>query len=162
MSDASDLSSEEERSLFRPFTRESLATIETRIAEEHAKQKELEKKRAEGEVHNTSTIFRALIFHFTYQNFNPSQNRLDIYNNILKTSFTSFLSNFSLHIENYISRLHHYWWFWNILKSSLMYSYSIHYYIILCTYLFCIYFPRTLMYVKQCLEACMTLMYLYC
>jgi voltage-gated sodium channel type II alpha len=50
MSDASDLSSEEERSLFRPFTRESLATIETRIAEEHAKQKELEKKRAEGEI----------------------------------------------------------------------------------------------------------------
>lgn len=50
MSDASDSLSEEERSLFRPFTRESLAAIETRIAEEHAKQKELEKKRAEGEV----------------------------------------------------------------------------------------------------------------
>ncbi|XP_063928643.1 sodium channel protein para-like isoform X2 [Zophobas morio] len=49
MSDASDLSSEEERSLFRPFTRESLAIIEARIAEEYAKQKELEKKRAEGE-----------------------------------------------------------------------------------------------------------------
>jgi voltage-gated sodium channel type II alpha len=42
--------SEEERSLFRPFTRESLAAIEARIAEEYAKQKELEKKRAEGEV----------------------------------------------------------------------------------------------------------------
>ncbi|XP_017880417.2 sodium channel protein para-like isoform X2 [Ceratina calcarata] len=40
----------EERSLFRPFTRESLAAIEARIAEEHAKQKELEKKRAESEV----------------------------------------------------------------------------------------------------------------
>lgn len=50
MSVASDSYSEEERSLFRPFTRESLATIEARIAEEHAKQKELEKKRAEGEV----------------------------------------------------------------------------------------------------------------
>lgn len=50
MSVASDSLSEEERSLFRPFTRESLAAIETRIAEEHAKQKELEKKRAEGEV----------------------------------------------------------------------------------------------------------------
>ncbi|XP_066158520.1 sodium channel protein para isoform X2 [Euwallacea fornicatus] len=49
MSVASDSFSEEERSLFRPFTRESLATIEARIAEEHAKQKELEKKRAEGE-----------------------------------------------------------------------------------------------------------------
>lgn len=50
MSDASDSLSEEERSLFRPFTRESLAAIEARIAEEHAKQKELEKKKAEGEV----------------------------------------------------------------------------------------------------------------
>lgn len=50
MSVVSDSFSEEERSLFRPFTRESLAAIEARIAEEHAKQKELEKKRAEGEV----------------------------------------------------------------------------------------------------------------
>lgn len=49
MSVASDISSEEERSLFRPFTRESLAVIEARIAEEVEKQKELEKKRAEGE-----------------------------------------------------------------------------------------------------------------
>ncbi|XP_053974046.1 sodium channel protein para isoform X19 [Hylaeus volcanicus] len=50
MSEDSDSVSEEERSLFRPFTRESLAAIEARIAEEHAKQKELEKKRAEGEI----------------------------------------------------------------------------------------------------------------
>jgi len=50
MSDDSESVSEEERSLFRPFTRESLAAIEARIAEEYAKQKELEKKRAEGEV----------------------------------------------------------------------------------------------------------------
>lgn len=50
MSEDSDSISEEERSLFRPFTRESLAAIEARIAEELAKQKELEKKRAEGEV----------------------------------------------------------------------------------------------------------------
>ncbi|XP_065166084.1 sodium channel protein para isoform X6 [Atheta coriaria] len=49
MSDISDSLSEEERSLFRPFTRESLAAIETRIADEDAKLKELEKKRAEGE-----------------------------------------------------------------------------------------------------------------
>ncbi|KAK7790194.1 hypothetical protein R5R35_002964 [Gryllus longicercus] len=49
MSEDSDSLSEEERSLFRPFTRESLAAIEQRIAEEYAKQKELEKKRAEGE-----------------------------------------------------------------------------------------------------------------
>ncbi|KOB75098.1 Sodium channel protein, partial [Operophtera brumata] len=50
MSEDLDSISEEERSLFRPFTRESLAVIEARIAEEHAKQKEIEKKRAEGEV----------------------------------------------------------------------------------------------------------------
>ncbi|KAI4503796.1 hypothetical protein M0802_001199 [Mischocyttarus mexicanus] len=50
MSEESDSITEEERSLFRPFTRESLTAIEARIAEEHAKQKELEKKRAEGEV----------------------------------------------------------------------------------------------------------------
>ncbi|KAJ8884596.1 hypothetical protein PR048_016453 [Dryococelus australis] len=50
MSDDSDSISEEERSLFRPFTRESLAAIETLIADEYVKQKELEKKRVEGEV----------------------------------------------------------------------------------------------------------------
>ncbi|XP_023707950.1 sodium channel protein para isoform X13 [Cryptotermes secundus] len=50
MSDDSSSISEEERCLFRPFTRESLAAVEARIAEEYAKQKELEKKRAEGEV----------------------------------------------------------------------------------------------------------------
>ncbi|KAG8222482.1 hypothetical protein J437_LFUL000844 [Ladona fulva] len=49
MSEDSESASEEERCLFRPFTRESLAAIEARIAEEYAKQKELEKKRAEGE-----------------------------------------------------------------------------------------------------------------
>ncbi|XP_061392202.1 sodium channel protein para isoform X25 [Musca vetustissima] len=49
MTEDSDSISEEERSLFRPFTRESLLQIEQRIAE-HEKQKELERKRAaEGE-----------------------------------------------------------------------------------------------------------------
>ena len=41
---------EEDRPVFRPFTRESLAQIEARIQEENEKKKELEKKRAEGEV----------------------------------------------------------------------------------------------------------------
>ncbi|XP_055854990.1 sodium channel protein para isoform X49 [Episyrphus balteatus] len=50
MTEDSDSISEEERSLFRPFTRESLVVIEARIAAEHAKQKELERKRAEGEI----------------------------------------------------------------------------------------------------------------
>ncbi|XP_037039275.1 sodium channel protein para isoform X7 [Bradysia coprophila] len=47
-----DLSSisEEERCLFRPFTRDSLVVIQARIAEEVRKFKELEKKRAEGDV----------------------------------------------------------------------------------------------------------------
>lgn len=62
MSEDSDSISEEERSLFRPFTRESLAAIEARIAEELAKQKELEKKRAEGEVWSAySTHDRVLL-----------------------------------------------------------------------------------------------------
>lgn len=50
MSDDSSSLLEEERSLFRPFTRESRLAIEARIAEELEKQKELEKRRAEGEV----------------------------------------------------------------------------------------------------------------
>lgn len=62
MSVASDSFSEEEVSLFRPFTRESLAAIEARIAEEHAKQKELEKKRAEGEVFNVQPTFHRPLF----------------------------------------------------------------------------------------------------
>lgn len=54
-----DLSSisEEERCLFRPFTRESLVVIEARIAEELRKFKELEKKRAEGDVVSTKISF---------------------------------------------------------------------------------------------------------
>nr|UQT18688.1 sodium channel alpha subunit [Liriomyza trifolii] len=50
MTEDSDSISEEERSLFRPFTRESLLQIEQRIAIEHEKQKEFERKRAEGEI----------------------------------------------------------------------------------------------------------------
>lgn len=58
--------SSEEKSLFRPFTRESLRAIEQRIAEDHAKQKELEEKRAEGEVSvtlNPGQVGQSL-FHF--------------------------------------------------------------------------------------------------
>lgn len=50
MSDDSSSLLEEERSLFRPFTRESLLAIEARIADELERQKELEKRRADGEV----------------------------------------------------------------------------------------------------------------
>lgn len=56
MSLASEDLSEEERSIFQPFTRESLAAINQRIAQENAKQKELEKKRAEGEVRKNSNV----------------------------------------------------------------------------------------------------------
>lgn len=55
MSDDSSSLLEEERSAFRPFTRESLLAIEARIAEELEKQKELEKRRAEGEVSDRAT-----------------------------------------------------------------------------------------------------------
>lgn len=61
MSEDLDSISEEEPSLFRPFTRESLAAIQARIAEEEAKKKENEKKRAEGEV-RISIAFQTLQF----------------------------------------------------------------------------------------------------
>lgn len=48
----------ENQAIFRPFTRESLVQIESRISEDYAKKKELEKKRAEGEV---SQIHSSLI-----------------------------------------------------------------------------------------------------
>ena len=50
MSEESESLNEEERSVFRPFTQESLAAIEARIAEENAKKNELQKKKEEGEV----------------------------------------------------------------------------------------------------------------
>lgn len=64
MSLLSDSVSEEERSLFQPFTRESLHAIQLRIAEEDAKQKELEKKRAEGEVIFSLGFILASFFFF--------------------------------------------------------------------------------------------------
>ena len=42
--------SEEEKSVFRPYTRESLIESEARIAQEEAKRNERKKKREEGEV----------------------------------------------------------------------------------------------------------------
>ena len=44
------MQTDDERPTFRPFTRESLAKIEARIQEHNAKNKDLERKRAEGEV----------------------------------------------------------------------------------------------------------------
>ena len=43
-------SSDEDKPIFRPLTRDSLAQIQARIDSEHAKKKELLRKRAEGEV----------------------------------------------------------------------------------------------------------------
>ena len=48
-------SSDEDKPIFRPLTRDSLAQIQARIDSENAKKKELERKRAEGEVSTTST-----------------------------------------------------------------------------------------------------------
>ena len=50
MSEESESLNEEDRSVFRPFTRESIAAIEARIAEENAKKKELQKKKEEDQV----------------------------------------------------------------------------------------------------------------
>jgi voltage-gated sodium channel type II alpha len=52
----------EEKSIFRPFTRESLQAIEQRIAEEHARQKELDRKRAEGQVSDLINIHVRVLF----------------------------------------------------------------------------------------------------
>ena len=43
-------SSDEDKPIFRPLTRDSLAQIQARIDSENAKKKELDRKRAEGEV----------------------------------------------------------------------------------------------------------------
>ena len=50
MSEDSASITEDTRPPFRPFTRESMVAIQARISEEFAKKKELEKKRADGEV----------------------------------------------------------------------------------------------------------------
>ena len=50
MSVDSSESSDEDKPIFRPLTRDSLAQIQARIDSENAKKKELERKRAEGEV----------------------------------------------------------------------------------------------------------------
>nr|AMD09816.1 sodium channel alpha subunit [Acartia hudsonica] len=49
MCEETETLSQEEKHVFRPYTRESLGRVEARIAEEKAKKKELQKKRAEGE-----------------------------------------------------------------------------------------------------------------
>lgn len=100
MSDDSSSLLEEERSLFRPFTRESLLAIDARIADELEKQKELEKRRAEGEVRQKST--RIWVF-----NIINTENliSISIYCERKKNHFSSWLtikSSFSLkrHHEN--------------------------------------------------------------
>ena len=50
MSVDSSGSGEDDKPIFRPLTRDSLAQIQARIDSEHAKKKELDRKRAEGEV----------------------------------------------------------------------------------------------------------------
>lgn len=67
MNDGIDSLSEEEPSVFRPFTRESLQVIQGRIAIEEAKLKELERKRAEGEV--ISYISHSIIFLFAHADY---------------------------------------------------------------------------------------------
>ena len=59
---------DDERPTFRPFTRESLAKIEARIQEHNAKTKDLERKRAEGEVRVVLHQFYSIFF-INYTNF---------------------------------------------------------------------------------------------
>ena len=54
---------EEDCPTFRPFTRESLAKIEARLEEVNEKKRELEKKRAEGEV-NIVIYFGTVIIRY--------------------------------------------------------------------------------------------------
>ena len=56
---------DDERPTFRPFTRESLAKIEARIQEHNAKTKDLEKKRAEGEVRFNQQLLNHVLLLFT-------------------------------------------------------------------------------------------------
>lgn len=71
MSEESESLNEEERSVFRPFTKESLSAIEARVAEENAKKKELQKKKEEGEV--CGVALHAFCFILSgVQRFNPN------------------------------------------------------------------------------------------
>ena len=54
--DGDEEDGEEEKSVFRPYTRESLIESEARIAEEEAKRNERKKKREEGEVHTNNSV----------------------------------------------------------------------------------------------------------
>lgn len=85
MTEDSDSLSEEERSLFRPFTRESLLVIQARIAEENAKQKELERKRAEGEVSLILILILYDVRMLTKMNFCGGGN--EFVNNLRRNSF---------------------------------------------------------------------------
>lgn len=91
MTEDSDSISEEERSLFRPFTRESLVQIEQRIAAEHEKQKELERKRAEGEVVIISNWMLCLLTKQKKKNIN-------IYATTYSVLFCVSLSSIYIHI----------------------------------------------------------------
>ena len=53
-------SSDEDKPIFRPLTRDSLAQIQARIDSENAKKKELERKRAEGEVSTSPLLWNNL------------------------------------------------------------------------------------------------------
>ena len=82
---SSSLQTEEDRPTFRPFTRESLAQIEARILEDHEKKRELERKRAEGEVSTIIQMFYVFVrfdvflsfslFHFASSSFDVTMSK---------------------------------------------------------------------------------------
>ena len=69
-------SSDEDKPIFRPLTRDSLAQIQARIDSEHAKKKELDRKRAEGEV---SQKQNALVMLYIYPFLMNNQTNLAHY-----------------------------------------------------------------------------------
>lgn len=68
MSEDSASVTEDTRPPFRPFTRESMVAIQARISEEFAKKKELEKKRADGEVSWTLSVHVIIFVKINVQN----------------------------------------------------------------------------------------------
>lgn len=89
--------SEEPRPIFRPFTRESLQAIKTRIAEDRLKKKELEQKRADGEVNETSFLI-SLLFRLIMEKIQKWQIWQKLYVH-LKVGQLFFISLILLHTK---------------------------------------------------------------
>ena len=70
--DGEEEDGEEEKSVFRPYTRESLIESEARIAEEEAKRNERKKKREEGEVNMSHFFILKIVYKIFVSQYGPS------------------------------------------------------------------------------------------